>query len=121
MPHRDVPEGAPAPAAPPQGLSADQMSAVRGMVASATFDFHGFSNASMAQFAATRELKTHTYPLMQVKVIANRVAWQFRMGGVFRITWPQLGIEKMVVRIASINYGALENARIEITCVEERG
>jgi hypothetical protein len=93
--------------------------AVRGMVGSATFDFHGFSNASMAQFAATRELKTHTYPLMQLKVIANRIAWQFRMGGVFRLTWPALGIEKMVVRIAAINYGALEDARIEISCVED--
>jgi hypothetical protein len=93
--------------------------AVRGMVASATFDFHGFTNSSMAQFAATRELKTHTYPLMQLRVIANRIAWNFRMGGVFRLTWPPLGIEKMVVRIAAINYGALENAHIEINCVED--
>jgi len=93
--------------------------AVRGMIGSATFDFHGFSNSSMAQFAATRELKTHSYPLMQLKVIANRVAWKFRMGGVFRLTWPALGIYRMVVRIAAINYGALENARIEINCVED--
>jgi hypothetical protein len=93
--------------------------AVRGMIASATFDFHGFSNSSMGQFAATRELKTHAYPLMQVRVIANRIAWNFRMGGVFRLTWPALGIEKMVVRIAAINYGALENGHIEISCVED--
>jgi len=63
--------------------------AVRGMIGSATFEFHGFSNSSLAQFAATRELKTHTYPLMQVKVIANRIAWNYRMGGVFRLTWPR--------------------------------
>jgi hypothetical protein len=93
--------------------------AVRGTVGSATFDFHGFTNSSMAQFAATRELKTHTYPLMSLKVIANRIAWNFRMGGVFRLTWPPLGIQKMVVRIASINYGALEDAHIEINCVED--
>jgi hypothetical protein len=93
--------------------------AVRGQVGSATFDFHGFSNSSMGQFAATRELKTHTYPLMQARVIANRIAWNFRMGGVFRLTWPALGIVKMVVRITSINYGALEDAHIEINCVED--
>jgi hypothetical protein len=93
--------------------------AVRGMIGSATFEFHGFSNSTNGQFAATRELKTHSYPLAQLKVIANRVAWRFRMGGVFKLTWPALGISQMVVRISAINYGALENARIEINCVED--
>lgn len=93
--------------------------AVRGMVGSATFDYHGFSNGSLAQFAATRELKTHSYPLLQGKLFANRIGWNFRMGGVFRLTWPPLGIERMVVRISGINYGALENARIEINFVED--
>lgn len=93
--------------------------AVRGMVGSATFDFHGFSNSGLGQMAATRELKTHSYPLMQGKVIAKRIAWNFRMGGVFRLTWPALGIVRMVVRISAINYGVLENGRIEINCVED--
>jgi Putative phage tail protein len=93
--------------------------AVRGAVGSATFEYHGFSNSSMGQFAATRDLKTHTYPLLQAKVFANRIAWNFRMGGVFCLTWPALGIVKMVVRISAINYGALENGRIEIDCVED--
>ena len=93
--------------------------AVRGMIASMAFDFKGFSNSSIAQQVTSREMKARSYPLMKGKIVANRVAWQFRMGGVFRLSWPPLGIVDMVVRISAINYGALENNQIEMTVVED--
>jgi hypothetical protein len=93
--------------------------AVRGMIGSMSFDFKGFSNGSIAQQVTSREMKARSYPLLKGKIVANRVAWAFRMGGVFILNWPPLGIENLVLRIGAINYGALENGQIEIDVVED--
>lgn len=93
--------------------------AARGEKVSATFQYLGFSNSSVAQRMAIRELKTHSYPLAQVKLIANRVAWNLRIGGVFKWNWPAFGITGMVLRITSINYGSLEDGHIEVEAVED--
>ena len=93
--------------------------AVRNLIGSMTFDFKGFSNGSIAQQVVAREMKARSYPLMKGKVTANRTAWKFRMGQVFILNWPPLGIVGMVVRIAAINYGALENGQIEMSVVED--
>jgi hypothetical protein len=93
--------------------------AVRGVIGGMSFDFKGFSNGSIAQQVVSREMKVHSYPLMKGKVVTNRIAWNFRMGQVFKLSWPPLGILDMVVRVSAINYGALEHGQIEITVVED--
>lgn len=93
--------------------------AIRGQLSSDTIPFRGFSNATIAQQVAMRELKTHSYPLARGRLKANRKAWNLRIGGVFKFTWTPLGITGMVVRITSINYGALEAGEIQIDFVED--
>jgi hypothetical protein len=91
--------------------------AVRGQIGTLAFDYKCLSNSSVAQTVAARELKAHSYPLMQIKLYANRFAWNFRMGGVFKLTYGQ--VVGMACRITQINYGALEAGRIEITAIED--
>lgn len=93
--------------------------AIRGQLSSDTIPFRGFSNAAIAQKAAMRELKTHSFPLAKGRLKANRKAWNLRIGGVFKFTWTPLGISAMVVRITGINYGALEQGEITIDFVED--
>lgn len=93
--------------------------ATRGQLASDTSDFTGFSNVTIAQFVAARELKSHSYPLARIKIKTNRVAWNFRIGGVFLFSYAALGLAKVVFRISSINYGLLERGEIEMGAVED--
>jgi hypothetical protein len=93
--------------------------AIRGQLSSDTIPFLGFSNPTIAQKVAMRELKTHSYPLARGRLKANRKAWNLRIGGVFKFTWTPLGISAMVVRITGINYGALEAGEIQIDFVED--
>ena len=93
--------------------------AVRGELSSESINFLGFSNATIAQTAAMRELKAASFPLVQARLKANRIAWNFRIGGVFKLTWPPYGISGVVFRITAINYGALEQGEIIIDCVED--
>jgi hypothetical protein len=81
--------------------------------------FPGISNATKAQFIAMRELKQHSYPLAQLKIVVNRLAWNLRTGSTFKFTWPALGVSQMIFRATNINYGALEAGRIEITAIED--
>lgn len=93
----------------------------QGELRSETLTFHGFSNPAIANRVAFRELKTHSYPLAQVKLKLNRKAWALRPGGVFVIDYAPDGITGMALRVAEINYGALDDTdlAIEVTAIED--
>jgi hypothetical protein len=93
--------------------------AVTGEVRPQVIDFKGLSSEAAAALVAMRVLKTLTYPLAKIKLVANRTASQFRPGGVFRFTWVPLGIENQVFRITRINYGELTDGKISIDAVED--
>lgn len=84
-----------------------------------TIEFMGISQESTAALVATRVLKTLSYPLAKMKIIANRSAWNFRPGGVFKFTWTPLGISNQIFRITKIGYGELADGKITIDCVED--
>lgn len=92
---------------------------VTGEVRPQTIDFNGISKETAAQLVATRVLKTLTYPLAKMKLVANRKAWNFRPGGVFRFTWAPLGISNQVFRITRIGYGELTDGKISMDVVED--
>lgn len=93
--------------------------AVTGEVRPQNIDFKGLSNSTSAALVATRVLKTLTYPLAKMKIVANRNAWQFRPGGVFKFTWVPLGIVNQVFRITRIAYGELLSGKITMDVVED--
>ena len=93
--------------------------AVTNEVRPQTIDFKGISSQTTAGLVAMRVLKTLTYPLSKIKVVANRSAWKFRPGGLFRFTWVPLGIINQVFRITRIGYGELTDGKISIDAVED--
>lgn len=92
---------------------------VTGEVRPQTIDFKGLSSEAAAGLVAMRVLKTFTYPLAKIKLVANRTAWQFRPGGLFRFTWVPLGVENQVFRITRISYGELTDGKISIDAIED--
>jgi hypothetical protein len=92
---------------------------VTGEVRPQTIEFKGISQPTTAALVAIRVLKTLTYPLAKLKIVANRDAWKFRPGGLFRFTWIPLGIENQVLRITRIGYGELTDGKITIDAVED--
>ena len=92
---------------------------VTGEVRPQTIDFNGIGSEAAAALVAIRVLKTLSYPLSKIKLVANRSAWQFRPGGLFRFTWVPLGISNQVFRITRIGYGELTDGKISIDAVED--
>ena len=93
--------------------------AVRGELVAEEISFLGFSSRAVAQFAATRELTSLSYPFARGRVVLNRRGWKLRMGSVFKLTWPPLGIAAMIVRVTSIDYGSPSDSRINVDVMED--
>jgi len=92
--------------------------AIRGEEALGVFDYFGASNATIAQKIATRERRTHAYPLASLNLTLNRRAWKLRPGSPFKLTFPPLDLS-MICRVANIRYGTIESGEITIEAVED--
>lgn len=90
-----------------------------GVVSSATVDYPGISNGTLASRVALGDLKQLSVPLAKVTLIANRQASNLNIGDVFKFTWSELGIAQLVMRIVRISYGTLTDGRVRIECVED--
>lgn len=62
-------------------------------------------NATLAQKLCSRELAAVARPLVKATVKVDRSLYQLRLGDVVTLTWPELGVNRMRMRIARLNRG----------------
>lgn len=92
---------------------------VQGGVVSQTRNYPGIRNAGLAARVALRDLQAGSTPLASIKLTATRVAWQVFPGDVFRLSWPEYGIDDVVYRALNVNRGTLTEGQIVIDAVED--
>lgn len=91
----------------------------QGGVVAQTRQYPGITSASLAQRVALRDLNAASTPLAKIRLTATRAAWAVFPGDVFRLTWPEYGIDDVVYRALSVNLGTLTDGRIIIDAVED--
>lgn len=99
-----------------QNLAAIQ---IRGERATDVIDFLMATSGAVANAIAARSVKTLSYPLARVQVTVSRKAWQLHACDVFVLNWPAESIVGMVLRVITPDYGALEEGKIVLQCVED--
>ncbi len=92
---------------------------IQGGVVSQTRNYPGIHRVDIAQRVAMRDLQTMSTPLARIKITATRAAWQVFPGDVFRLTWPEYGIDDVVYRALSVNRGTLQDGQIIIDAAED--
>lgn len=92
---------------------------VQGGVVAQVRNYPGIRKASLAQRVALRDLQAGSTPLASIKLTATRAAWQVFPGDVFRLTWPEYGIDDVVYRALNVNRGTLTDGKIIIDAVED--
>jgi hypothetical protein len=92
---------------------------IQQQLVSGSVSYPGISNATLAQRCAQRDLRTLTYPLVRCTVRFNRSAYNLRPGKVFKIDWPELGLQGLVLRVLKISFGTLEQGAISCECIED--
>lgn len=95
------------------------ITARNGTIDAESIQFLGFTNSTNAAFAASRALKTLSYPLAKISVKMNRKGWKLRPGSVFRLTWPPYNIEDVVVRVIAADYGDSMSSQLAFDVVED--
>jgi hypothetical protein len=81
--------------------------------------YPGIRRADVAARLAERDLLSLSRPLVSCTVVANRDAAGLNIGDPFKLTWPELQISALVMRVQSIAYGDGRSNRIKINCVQD--
>jgi hypothetical protein len=92
---------------------------LQGGTIGATIDYPGFTSADIAARVAARDLKSLSTPLASCTVYANRAAAVLNVGDVFKLAWPELGIDNLVMRVTAMAYGDGRSSRVRIQCVQD--
>jgi hypothetical protein len=90
-----------------------------GIVSSRAVDRTGFSDATVASRIAQRELRSVSTPLASGTLLVNRAGLALHIGSPFKLTWPELGLADLVMRVAAIDYGTLTEGGIRVTAIED--
>jgi hypothetical protein len=81
--------------------------------------YPGVTNGQLAVDLATRDLSRAGVPLMRATLEFNRRAGLLLPGEVFLWSWPDYGIEQVVMRVQKFNLGELLNGKLVIDCVQD--
>ena len=80
---------------------------------------YGICNKTLANQVAERELKVASSMLASMRIKATRKMSHLKPNNVFRLSWDDLGIVQMVVRVLEVNYGNLDKNEIILNCIED--
>lgn len=92
---------------------------ISGGVVSETVNYPGFSHYSVARKAGLRDLRALSTRLRSCTLYVNRAGASLRPGSVFRMTWPDLQIDDVVMRVVSIKYGVGADQQVKLTVAED--
>lgn len=90
-----------------------------GEIASENVDFSGFTTREAATAMGLRTLKTYAYPLAAAQLVLTRKAWKMRPAAVFKVSWPRLGINGLIMRATRVDVSGIAENRIVIDAVED--
>jgi hypothetical protein len=91
----------------------------QGGVVATTIQYPGIGNGALASAVASRELRGLSTPLAKVTLETNRAGRSLVPGSVFRLTWPDLGVTDLVLRVVRIGYGTMADGRCRIEAIED--
>lgn len=92
---------------------------MQGAVINTTLQYPGFTNQDIASKAALRALTSLSIPLLSCTVYADRTASQLNIGDVFRMSWPDLQVNDLVMRVTAIALGDGRSNVVKLTVIED--
>lgn len=88
-------------------------------VVSQTVEYYGVRNSTLAVRLAQRDLNMYSQPLAKFTIRANRNAYDYYVGRVFRFSYPARGLDNVVLRVLEMDAGNLDDGFIRIEAVED--
>ncbi|AIM40624.1 tail assembly protein [Vibrio phage VpKK5] len=96
------------------------LSRQQGAAIATTKQYPAICNSDLANRVAMRDLRTVSTPLIGCTVEAARaIAQDLVIGDVFKMSWPRLGIQEIIMRIVDVDYGTETNPSVTMTVVQD--
>lgn len=92
---------------------------MQGRVRSTNISFPGAYTAEVAARLAAREIAQLSVPLYSASFEIKRRAGNLKPGDPFKLTWPEYGIDQVVMRVGKFNLGELLDGRIVIDATQD--
>lgn len=82
--------------------------------------FSGCATSTLARNLAARELAAVARPIVKATLRVDRSFYLKRPGDVVTLTWPELGIDRMVMRVARVNLGRPGASQITLDLISDQ-
>jgi hypothetical protein len=91
----------------------------QGALISKTQNYVGIGSYDLAVKVAMRDLKLASSPLAKFKLKIRRSAWRLLPGDVFKVSFPKLGIESVVLRVIDASIGTIDSNIVSVGAIED--
>jgi hypothetical protein len=79
----------------------------------------GITTQELANAVAIRVLSAVSRPLMKCRAIVNRSMLRVAPGDVVKLSWPEANVSNIVMRVADMGKGTLENGTISLDLIQD--
>jgi hypothetical protein len=91
----------------------------QGGIVSEPVSYPGVRSADIAYRLGERDLRARSTPLTAVSFTANRAAWSLRKGDAIKVTWPDYGLDQLILRVTNVSKGGDTDTSIKVEAVED--
>jgi hypothetical protein len=92
---------------------------VQGGIVTDSRNYYGVRNASLATKLGHRDLRVVSAPLQTCEGRLDRSFWDILPGEVVSIVWPEEGMNGVVMRVGTVDYGKPGDRYIRVTLMED--
>lgn len=92
---------------------------MQGSIVSETRNYYGIRSRELAMKVAARDMSSASAPLAAFEIEADRSFWDTLPGSVVRLTYPEYGIENLVLRVGKVDRGRPGDSVVKINAIED--
>lgn len=93
--------------------------AAQGALVSDSRNYYGIRSPQIAAMLGQRDIRIASTPLCACEAVLNRKFWDLVPGDVVKLTWPDYGLNELVMRVGKVDYGLPGNQAIKVSLVED--
>lgn len=95
------------------------INAMGGEIVAYEVNMPGISQPDLANSVAARELANQSTELSATTFTTNRSVSSYRVGDVFKLSWPEYGVTEEIMRITEIDFGTLADGKLRISAAQD--
>jgi hypothetical protein len=93
--------------------------AAQGQTVAETVEYPAITRSSVASKVATRDLRQRSAVLAKATIVGKRHLTDLLPGDVFKLHWPEYGLDAIYMRAVTIDYGTPTDRKVTVEAIED--